>query len=303
MRIWMARALVLGILAAAAYGFWQGTPQDVVNAVRSGNVEALNAALRREPANVHTKVYAQAYETQTARTNYRTRTGKDPWEGRYLVHDAVEITFEPVPMLEALAAGGADFNVRLHGQTLLHLAAAKGDLEATTWLLDHGADVDPAIDCADNCAERGYTPLHSGLEFRDDEMTVLLLARGARLEAAGADGRTALHKAANRGKLSGAFVLARHGADLTRTDAAGKTPFDLALHEHVAQRLDLAQVARVAEAVLTAGRAQVRLLWPSFYARGKTRKPSTWPSFVWTDAILAPLAREIETLMDRGHQP
>lgn len=228
MRIWMARALVLGILAAAAYGFWQGTPQDVVNAVRSGNVEALNAALRRDPANVHTKVYAQAYETQTARTNYRTRTGKDPWEGRYLVHDAVEITFDPVPMLEALAAGGADFNVRLRGQTLLHLAAAKGDLEATTWLLDHGADVDPAIDCADNCAERGYTPLHSGLEFRDDGMTALLLARGARLEAAGADGRTALHKAAGRGKLSGAFVLARHGADLTRTDAAGKTPFDLA---------------------------------------------------------------------------
>jgi hypothetical protein len=227
-RIWIARAVVLGILAAAAYGFWQGTPQDVVNAVRSGNVEALNAALRRDPANVHTKVYAQAYETQTARTNYRTRTGKDPWEGRYLVHDAVEITFAPVPMLEALAAGGADFNVRLNGQTLLHLAAAKGDLEATTWLLDHGADVDPAIDCADNCAERGYTPLHSGLEFRDDEMTALLLARGARLEAAGADGRTALHKAANRGKLSGAFVLARHGADLTRTDAAGKTPFDLA---------------------------------------------------------------------------
>ncbi len=228
MRIWMARALVLGILAAAAYGFWQGTPQDVVNAVRSGNVKALNAALRRDPANVHTKVYAQAYETQTARTNYRTRTGKDPWEGRYLVHDAVEITFEPVPMLEALAAGGADFNVRLRGQTLLHLAAAKGDVEATSWLLDHGADVNAAIDCADNCAERGYTPLHSGLEFRDDGMTVLLLARGARVEAAGADRRTALHKAADRGKLSGAFVLARHGADLTRTDAAGKTPFDVA---------------------------------------------------------------------------
>ena len=31
-----------------------------------------------------------------------------------------------------------------------------------------------------------------------------------------------------RGKMSGAFVLSRHGADLTRTDAAGKTPFDLA---------------------------------------------------------------------------
>ncbi len=60
MRIWMARALVLGILAVAAYGFWQGTPQDVVNKVRAGNVEGLKAALARDPANVHTKVYAQA---------------------------------------------------------------------------------------------------------------------------------------------------------------------------------------------------------------------------------------------------
>lgn len=228
MRVWMARGLVLGILAVAAYGFWQGTPQDVVNAVRGGNVDGLKAALRKDPARVHTKVYAQAFETQTARTNYRTRTGKDPWDGRYLVHDAVEITFEPVPILDALAAGGADFTVRLKGQTLLHLAAARGDLEVATWLLDHGADVLAVNDCDDGCAERGYTPLHSGLDFRDDEMTVLLLARGARLEAAGADGRTALHKAAFRGKLSGAFVLARHGADLTRTDAAGKTPHDLA---------------------------------------------------------------------------
>ena len=227
MRIWAARGLVLGILAVAAYGFWRGTEQDVVNAVRRGDVEGLQSALRKDPAHVHTKVYAQAFETQTARSNYRTRTGNDPWEGRYLVHDAVEITFEPLPILDALLAGGADFGVRLNGRTLLHLAAAKGDVKVAAWLLDHGADIHADIDCA-NCPERGYTPLHAGLAFRDDEMTVLLLDRGARLEAADAGGRTALHDAAARGKLSGAFVLARRGADLARTDAAGKTPFDLA---------------------------------------------------------------------------
>lgn len=228
MGIWIARAVPIGILAVAAYGFWQGTPQDIVNAVRSGDVAALESLLARDPANVHTKVYAQAFETQTARTNHRTRTGQDPWDGRYLIHDAVEITFEPLPILDALAAGGADLNVRLKGRTLLHLAAAKGDIAVATWLLDHGADIHGAIVCDDNCDERGYTPLHSGLEFRDDEMTELLLSRGARVEGAGADGRTAMHQAAFRGKLSGAFVLARHGADLARTDAAGRTPFDLA---------------------------------------------------------------------------
>lgn len=227
MRIWLLRAVPLGILALAAYGFWQGTPQDVVGAVRAGNVERLKAALERDPANVHTKVYAQAYESLKSRSDYVSRTGRDPWEGRYLIHDAVQVSSHALPILDVLAAGGADLNVRLKGETLLHLAAAKGDIEVATWLLDHGADVHAVNDCKDGCAERGYTPLHSGLEFRDDGMTVLLLARGARLEATGADGRTAMHKAAIRGKLSGAFALSRHGADLTRTDAAGKTPFDL----------------------------------------------------------------------------
>jgi ankyrin repeat protein len=144
------------------------------------------------------------------------------------VHDAVEITFEPLPILDTLLAGGADLSVRLNGRTLLHLAAAKGDVKVATWLLDHGADIHAVVDCADDCPERGDTPLHSGLAFRDDEMTVLLLGRGARLDAADAGGRTALHTAAARGKLGGAFVLVRHGADLARADAAGKTPFDLA---------------------------------------------------------------------------
>jgi uncharacterized protein len=228
MRLWMLRAVPIGILAVAAYGYWQGTPQDVVNAVRGGDVEGLKAALRKDPASVHTKVYAQAFETSSSRSSYRARTGADPWDGRYLIHDAVQVSSNALPMLDVLAAGGADLTVRLKGQTLLHLAAAEGDIEVATWLLDHGADPNAGNDCADGCAERGYTALHSALEFRDDEMTALLLGRGARPDAAGADGRTALHTAAARGKLSGAFVLARQGTDLPRPDAAGKTPFDLA---------------------------------------------------------------------------
>ena len=226
--VWVARGLVLSILAVAGYGFWQGTPQDVVNAVRRGDVAGLKSALRKDPQSVHTRVYAQAFETQTSRTNYRTRTGNDPWEGRYLVHDAVEITFEPLPILDTLLTGGADFSVRLNGRTLLHLAATKGDVAVARWLLDHGADIHAAVGCADNCPERGYTPLHAGLAFRADERSVLLLARGARVDAAGANGRTAMHVAANRG-LGGALVLARHGGDLLRQDAQGKTPYDLVL--------------------------------------------------------------------------
>ena len=81
------------------------------------------------------------------------------------------------------------------------------------------------------------------------------------------------------------------------------TAFDLALHEHVAGRLDVPQVVRVAEAVIAAGRAQVRLLWPAFYARGKQHRRPAWPALVWEHATLGPLAREIEALMKEGHQP
>ena len=115
----------------------------------------------------------------------------------------------------------------MKGKTLLH-PAETGGVEVVTWLIEHGADLQVGIDCDDGGPERGYFALHSGLEFRDEDMTELLLFRGARLEATGADGRTALHMAAAPGKHSGAFVLSRHGADLARTDAAGKTPLDLA---------------------------------------------------------------------------
>lgn len=116
-----------------------------------------------------------------------SRTGRDPWEGHYLIHDAVRASSNALPIFDVLAAGGADLNVRLKGETLLHLAAAEGDIAVATWLLDHGADVNAVNDCTNGCAERGYTPLHSGLEFRDDGITVLLLAGGARLEATGTE--------------------------------------------------------------------------------------------------------------------
>jgi ankyrin repeat protein len=215
----------LGIVAIAAYGLWQGTPQDVVGAVRRGDVPAVSAAIARDPAAVHIKVYPQAFQRVAERRSFEARFGRSPWEGRYLIHDAVEFAGS-VPLLDALA--GADLAVRLNGATLLHLAARKGDLEVATWLLGRGADVHAANDCTDGCAERGQTPLHDGLAFRDDKMSELLLGRGARVDALRANGQSPLHLAGATGRLTGAFVLCRHGADPARLDAAGKTPYDLA---------------------------------------------------------------------------
>lgn len=222
-----AWSVPLAILGLGAYGFWQGTSQDIVDAVRAGDVGAVKRALAREPAAVHTKVYAQALERQSERRKYELRTGNSPWEGRYLIHDAVARVVDPQPMLDALADAGADLAVRLNGRTLLHLAAHAGNLEVATWLLDHGADVHAANDCV-SCDDAGQTPLHDALEFRDDEMSALLLDRGAAVGAVAGDGRTALHVAGARKRLGGAFVLCRYGADPAVTDASGQTPYDLA---------------------------------------------------------------------------
>ena len=225
---WLMLAIPLGILGFAAYGFWQGTPDDLVRAVRRGDVATLASHLARHPNDVHTKVYPQGYETVSAQQAYRVREGRSPWAGRYLIHEAADRIEDPIPILEVLAAAGADVNVRLDGSTLLHRSATSGQLDVAGWLLDRGLDVNAPNDCANDCAERGQTPLHEPRAFNGEAMIVLLLARGATLEAVSARGRTPLHQAAHAGLLSNAFTLCRYGADPSRPDAHGQTAFDLA---------------------------------------------------------------------------
>ena len=221
-------AIPLGIVALAAYGYWQGTPEDLVDAVNRGDLSAVTAALARDPASVHTKVYPQGLESASEQQRYRLATGLEPWGGRYLIHNALFNTEEPIAMLETLAGAGADLTVRLHGRTLLHLAAREGDLDVATWLLKRGADVHAVNDCDAGCEERGQTPLHDAQHFRGDEMSELLLARGALVDALSAKGRSPLHVAGDAGRLSIAFLLCRYGADPALQDGSGKTPYDLA---------------------------------------------------------------------------
>ena len=127
-------------------------------------------------------------------------------------------------MLDLLAGAGADLTVRLSGRTLLHLAARDGNLEVATWMLDHGLDPDLRNDCSNRCDEAGQTALHDAQAVRADDMSALLLARGAEVDAIAQNGRTPLHLAAQGGQLGGAFVLCRHGADPARRDIQGQTP-------------------------------------------------------------------------------
>jgi ankyrin repeat protein len=135
---------------------------------------------------------------------------------------------EAVPMLDALTKAGADLTVRLHGRTLLHLAAGDGQLQVLTWLLRRGADVHAVNDCPAGCEQRGQTALHDAQAPGGDGASELLLARGARVDALSEAGRSALHVAAAGGNLPGVFLLCRHGADPARKDSSGATPHALA---------------------------------------------------------------------------
>jgi hypothetical protein len=221
---------VLAGVGLGVYGFFEGGPEtDIVYATRAGNLAKVKRLLERSPALVKVKVYPQAYERASQRLEYETRHSRSPWEGKFLIHEAAANGGNnALPLLDMLAAAGADLRVRRNGRTLLHDAAHEGTLEVATWLIDRGADVNAVNDCGDNCVELGWTPLHDA-QYRSSAMSELLLARGADIDKTSANGRTALHVAAAIGDLNGAFVLCRYGADPARKDAAGNTPYDLAL--------------------------------------------------------------------------
>jgi ankyrin repeat protein len=124
------------------------------------------------------------------------------------------------------------------GTTPFLRAAKAGDIPAMQLLLEHGAD--PAL----APTRSGITPLMAaaGLGTAEQDTTgryktqaqaieaiQLLLDRGADVNAAATDGRTALHGAALQGYDEVIKYLAAKGAKLGAEDSKGFTPLDTAL--------------------------------------------------------------------------
>jgi ankyrin repeat protein len=102
------------------------------------------------------------------------------------------------------------------------LAAARGLQEMAIILLRKGANI--------NAPDRyGLTPLHMAVQYNHPNMVSLLAGWGADLEARSYDrGLTPLHWAAFTGNPHTVKTLMRCGADLTATDNNGHTPYDWA---------------------------------------------------------------------------
>ncbi|XP_028991902.1 BRCA1-associated RING domain protein 1 isoform X2 [Betta splendens] len=107
------------------------------------------------------------------------------------------------------------------GETLLHVAAIKGDVAAARELLEQGAD--PNL--KDNA---GWTPLHEACNLGHLEVVELLLSRGALLNTPGYKNDSPLHDAARNGHAAIVELLLRHGASPSVLNLYGKQPADYA---------------------------------------------------------------------------
>ena len=102
------------------------------------------------------------------------------------------------------------------GATPLHAAANKGQLRVATFLLDHGAEINP---------KNGETPLYAAVLNAQKTMVELLLNRGADINAPnGADHGTVLGTAVHHGYEAVIGVLLARKADVNLGRPDGFTP-------------------------------------------------------------------------------
>jgi hypothetical protein len=181
--------------------------------------------------------------TAEAETFYRRVRRSTFAEVRAMVDNGLDVNAKDatgMPHLAAAIAGtgvsdGADDRLPLlfiergadvaatdaNGETALSWAAACSRGVVVKALLDRGADVKVTrrLD--------GMTPLHramEGMEVGSGGIAVMLIARGADVNARERSGCTPLHIAAYRGYAEAVKVLLAHGADPTLKCADGQTP-------------------------------------------------------------------------------
>ena len=101
----------------------------------------------------------------------------------------------------------------------LHRYAKKGDIAMATYILDQGADIHAK-------SRNGETALHAWVDNGHHDGVVLLLGRGAMIEARDDDGKTPL---LHSPRLSIISLLLAHGANIHAVDWEGKTALFYAL--------------------------------------------------------------------------
>jgi hypothetical protein len=148
-----------------------------------------------------------------------------------------------VEMMELLVSRGANVNATNdRGEQALMLAAWKGRLGAVRWLLDKGARI--------NRQGREWSALHYAVFAGHEEVTKLLIERGADVNARSTNGSSVLMMAAREGRETLARTLLARGAETSTANDRGEDALHWALrHDRVRIAALVGSPERLAEAV------------------------------------------------------
>ena len=210
-----------------AYQTEANMTQEFLKAVTSGEVAKVKAMLKADP------LLAQAKDPKDV-----SAILKATYSGRKEVVAVLLASGIDLNVFEAAATGQTD-RVRVlvkrdptlanafspDGFMPLGLAAFFGHLETVNALLDAGAEVNVTTR-----ESMKVTPLHSAAAAKQVAIARVLIARGAKVNAAQPEsGFTPLHEAALNGDIEFARLLLEHGADINAKMKDGKTPLTFAL--------------------------------------------------------------------------
>ena len=125
-------------------------------------------------------------------------------------------------LVDLLLAKSADVDEKTNnGQTALHFAASKSNLDTARKLLAHKAS-------ARVKDKRGQLPLHRAAAVGNVPIVKLMLENRSPVNATDMDSSTALHHAIAEGHGDTASVLLKAGADTDKKDSTGAFAIDLA---------------------------------------------------------------------------
>lgn len=233
-------------VALASIAGVQAADNLVADAVRTGNVQALRAAVLKDPSSANataadgtTPLHLVVRSGDLATIDLLIRSGANVKAvNRYGVTPmTLAATNGDVAVMSRLLKAGADPNTRApEGEAVIMTAARTGRLDAVKLLLAHGADANARESwmgqtalmwaAAENHAavvgaliDAGADPNATGRIYPDHELKPLDFGTPKAPTPKG--GMSALHYAARQGAVDAVRVLAAKGADLNQVDPDG----------------------------------------------------------------------------------